>query len=93
MEKRVVNNKSASQLELYFDDVCVGRVEYTLLDEYIDFKFIFVDPNYRGQKIALKLAQMANDYLKELNTTAVVTCGVLHKILKDNEEFNEFNWK
>lgn len=92
MEKNIINNTNDSQLELYFDDVCVGRVEYALFDEYIDFKFIFVDPNYRGQKIALQLAKMASDYLKELNVSAKVTCGVLNKILKDNEEFSNFNW-
>ncbi len=92
MNEIVRNNSDLSQLELYFDENLVGRVEYTLLEEYIEFKYIYVDPNYRGMKISTKLATMAYNYQKEVALPAEVTCGVLNSILKKNSDYNDFLW-
>ncbi|MFV0425096.1 MAG: GNAT family N-acetyltransferase [Bacilli bacterium] len=92
MKKNIVDNKELLQLELYFEDVLVGRVEYKMYNNYIDYTFIFVDPNYRGQKIALQLAEIAYSHNMESQLKANVSCGVLNKILKENEQFSNFNW-
>ncbi|MFV0499142.1 MAG: GNAT family N-acetyltransferase [Bacilli bacterium] len=89
MIKKTLNNENLSQLELYYDNILVGKIEYLKTKYNINYSYIYVNPEYRGQKISKQLAYIAYDNYKQHNLKTKVTCKVLRNILENNDEFNE----
>lgn len=92
MNIQTIENFEEQCIELKYGDVVVGRIDYEMEDGLMDYKFIYVHPDYRGQGISLQLTDIAYNHSKVHGCACKVSCRVLRTLLKDNKQFDDFYW-
>lgn len=92
MTIQTIENYEQQYIELMYNDVVVGRVDYEMEDGIIDYKFIYVNPEYRGQGISLQLTDIVYEHSKVHGAPCKTSCRVIRVLLKDNKQFSDFNW-
>lgn len=89
METAIEQNTEQSRYELMDGDVVAGFVEYRDKGEYVELTHTEVDPSYKGQGLASRLASAVLDSLRNEQRSIEPSCTFINGYLKKHPEYAE----
>ena len=68
----------------------IGEMTYKFInDNVIDINHTYINQNYRGKDLGLKLVKAAADYMRKNNIKAIPSCPYVEKVFKENSQYTD----